>query len=57
MQCKLKKQTLVSYEYKTDSPKRDKIMRILKTFLLGDIDNLTSVKLSKEYTLKCWNSK
>ena len=43
MQRKLKKQTLVSYEYKKDSPKRDKIVRNLKTSLLGDIDNLTSI--------------
>ena len=39
----LRKQTLVLYEYKKDSPKRDKIMKNLKTFLLGDIHNLTSI--------------
>ena len=43
MQRNLRKQTLVSYEYKKDSPKRDKILRNLKTSLLGDIDNSTSI--------------
>ena len=43
MQRKLKKETLVSYEYKKDSPRRDKIVRNLKTSLLSDIDNLTSI--------------
>ena len=39
MQCNIKMQTHVSYEYKKNSPKRDKIVRNLKTFLLGGIDN------------------
>ena len=45
MQCNIKKQARVSYEYKKNSPKRDKIVRNLKLFLLGDIDNLTSINL------------
>ena len=45
MQCNIKKQICVSYEYKTNSPKRDKILRNLKFSLLGDIDNLTSINL------------
>ena len=43
MQLNLRKQTLVSYEYKKDSLKRDKIMRNLKTSVLGEIGNLTSI--------------
>ena len=43
MQHKLKMQPLVPYEYKKDLPKREKILRNLKTSLLGDTDNLTSV--------------
>ena len=43
MQCNVRKQTRVSYEYKKNSPKRDKIVRNLKTSLFGDIDNLTSI--------------
>ena len=43
MQHNLRKQTFVSCEYKKDSPKKDKIVRNLKTFLLGDKDNLTSI--------------
>ena len=45
MQCIIIKQTRVSYEYKKNSPKRDKIVRNLKMSLLGDIDNLTSINL------------
>ena len=45
MQCNIKKQICVSYEYKKNSPKRDKILRNLKFSLLGDIDNLTSINL------------
>ena len=43
MQLNLRKQTLVSYEYKKDSLKRDKIMRNLKTSVLAEIGNLTSI--------------
>ena len=43
MQRNLRKQTIVSYEYKKDLPKRDKIMRNVKTSLLVDTDNLTSI--------------
>ena len=43
IQRKLKKQTLVSYEYNKDSPKGDRIVRNLKTPLLGGIDNLFSI--------------
>ena len=43
MQRNIRKQTLVSYEYKKDSPKKDKIVRNMKTSLLSDIDNLTSI--------------
>ena len=45
MQCNIKKQTRVSYEYKIKSPKRDRIVRNLKISLLGDIENLTSISL------------
>ena len=44
MQCNIKKQTRVSYEYKKKRTK-DKIVRNLKISLLGDIDNLTSINL------------
>ena len=37
IQRNIKKQTRVSYEYKKNSPKRDKIVRNLKISLLGDI--------------------
>ena len=47
MQCNIKKQTRISKEYKKNSPKRDKIVRNFKIFLLGDIDNLTSINISK----------
>ena len=40
-------ETLISYEYKKDSPKRDQIVRILKTSLLYDKDNLTLINLPK----------
>ena len=40
MQCNRKKQTRVSYEYKKNSPKRDKTVRNT-----GDIDNLISINL------------
>ena len=43
MQCNIKIQKRVSYEYKKNSPKRDKIVRNLETSLLGEIDNLTSI--------------
>ena len=43
MQRHIRKQTRTSYECKKNSPKRDKIVRNLKTSLLGDIDNLTSI--------------
>ena len=43
MQRNIRKQTRTSYECKKNSPKRDKIVRNLKTFLLGDIDNLPSI--------------
>ena len=43
MQCNKKIQKRVSYEYKKNSPRRDKIVRNLETSLLGDIDNLTSI--------------
>ena len=45
MQCNIKKQTHVSYEYKKNSPKRDKTVKNLKISLLGDIDNLNSINL------------
>ena len=43
MQCNIRKQTCVPYEYLKKSPKRDKILRNLKTSLLGDMDYLTSI--------------
>ena len=45
MQCNIKKQTRVSYEYKKNSPKRDKTVRNLKISSSGNIDNLTSINL------------
>ena len=48
MQCNIKKQTRVSYEYKKNSPKRDKIVRNLEISLLGDIDNFNK---SSELTI------
>ena len=39
MQRNTRKQTRISCEYKKNSPKREKIVRNLKTSLLGDIDN------------------
>ena len=45
MQCNIKKETRVAYEYKKNSPKREKIVRNLKLSLLGDIENLTSINL------------
>ena len=42
MQRNIRKQKRISYEYKKISPRRDKIVTNLKTFLSGDIDNFRS---------------
>ena len=41
MQCNIRKQICISYEYQKKFT-RDKIVRNLKTSLLGDIDNFWS---------------
>ena len=43
MQYNSRKQTLVSYEFKKDSPKIDIIVRNWKTSLVGEIHCLTSI--------------
>ena len=43
MQCNIRKKIRVSYECLKDSPKKDKIVRNLRSSLLDDLDDLTSI--------------
>ena len=53
MQCNIKKQTRVAYEYKKNSPKREKIVRNLKLFIIRRHRELNFNKSSELTILQC----